>query len=77
MAYYSLEPWGEERADLRAGIIGAITANVWRGKDDPPVRPADLVPDFLGERKQQERVGAVQRLLAWARRIGGANAKEG
>lgn len=27
IAYWNIEPWGEERADLRAGIIAATVAN--------------------------------------------------
>ena len=30
MVYYELEPFGEERADLRAGIVASTVANVNR-----------------------------------------------
>jgi len=47
-AYYRLEPFGEERADLRTGILAALIANVNR---DPkqrkkPYEPADFMPTF-------------------------------
>lgn len=45
MAYYSLEPFGEERADLRAGIISSTIANVNRGKHKP-FKPTDFMPKF-------------------------------
>lgn len=49
MAYASLEPFGEERADLRAGIICSVMANL---QSDPkkrkkPFTPVDFMPDFL------------------------------
>lgn len=46
MAYYTLEPWGPERADLNAGIIAAMIANVNRGHGSKPVSPADLMPKY-------------------------------
>lgn len=46
MAFARLEPFGEERADLRAGIIAATVANVNRGKKDKPLRAQDFMPKF-------------------------------
>ena len=34
--YYQIEPWGEDRADLRAGIVASTLHNVyaaWVGSD--------------------------------------------
>jgi len=49
MAYDQIEPFGESRADLRAGIIAATTANVWRGDDVEPFEPSDFMPVFSAE----------------------------
>lgn len=51
MVYARLEPFGEERADLRAGIIAATLANVNR---DPkvkrePWRADEFMPSFEPE----------------------------
>lgn len=44
MVFFSIEgPIGEERADLRAGIIASTLANVNRGKGKP-FRPTDFMP---------------------------------
>jgi hypothetical protein len=48
MAYYELEPFGEERADLRSAIVASTVANAHR---DPkrrrkPFRPLDFMPRF-------------------------------
>jgi hypothetical protein len=43
---YLQDPWGEERADLRAGIIAATIANVHRGKDTEPYKAADFKPNY-------------------------------
>jgi hypothetical protein len=32
-AYHNLEPWGEQKADVRAGIIASTIANVNKGKN--------------------------------------------
>jgi len=43
MAYYEIEPWGEERADIRQAITSALIANQYRGKNQRPYK----VQDFL------------------------------
>lgn len=43
-AYFQMEPWGEERADLRAGIVSSTLANIHRGRDTPAYSPADFMP---------------------------------
>lgn len=50
IAYDALEPIGEQRADLRAGIISATVANCHRAKGDP-FKPSDFMP-FLDKPKQ-------------------------
>ena len=32
-AYHNLEPWGEQKSDVRTGIIASTIANVNRGKN--------------------------------------------
>lgn len=47
VAYSTLEPFGEVRADLRAGIVASAIVNVHRGKKSDPVsKPTDFMPDF-------------------------------
>lgn len=55
MAYYELEPFGEERADLRAGIVASTVANSrMRGKNDNKTyQPKDFLPKF-GESKEKQ-----------------------
>lgn len=44
--YFALEPFGEERADLRAGIVASVIANVNRDpkKRKEPYAPLDFMP---------------------------------
>lgn len=51
-AYYHLEPFGEERADLRSGIVASTIANVNRGKDVKPFSPADFM--LFKPKKEEE-----------------------
>jgi hypothetical protein len=45
--YHRIEPFGEERADLRAGIIAATVANcLARGKGKPAFRPDAFMPKY-------------------------------
>jgi hypothetical protein len=50
-----VEPFGEERADLRAAIIAATVANTARDpkKHKKPFKPVDFMPDFGREKKKQ------------------------
>jgi hypothetical protein len=50
-AYFSIEPFGEERADLRMGILASLIANVHRDrkKKFEPFTPADFMPGFGDE----------------------------
>ena len=50
MAYYAIEPFGEERDDLRTGIIASTMANSWRGKGQKSMQPADFMPRFDGKK---------------------------
>jgi hypothetical protein len=46
MAFYVVEPFGEEHADFRAGVIASVTANHSMSPPDKPRRPSD----FFGSR---------------------------
>ena len=48
IAYYGLEPFGEERSDLRAGIVAATVANVNRDakRRRDAFRPEEFMPKF-------------------------------
>lgn len=56
LAYYQIEPFGEERADLRAGIVASVTANANRDADKrpEPYSPADFMPRFDREDEEPE-----------------------
>ncbi len=44
MVVYSIEPFGDERADLRAGIVASTVVNVNRGKRGHRAKPTDFMP---------------------------------
>ncbi len=46
MAYFQLDPFGEERADLRAGIVASTVANSQRGRKGVAFKPKDFMPKF-------------------------------
>jgi len=62
-AYYKLEPWGEDREDLRMGIISSTIANVNRGKGGRTYKPSDFIPKFDRPRQTwQEQLKVVEML---------------
>lgn len=52
VAMYRIMPFGEERSDLRAGIIASTTANVMRGKGGKVFSPSDFMPNFEPKKPQ-------------------------
>lgn len=47
MAFYTIEPFGPERADMNAGIIAATIANCHRDpKLSNPAEPKDFMPQY-------------------------------
>jgi hypothetical protein len=76
-SYSQVEPFGDERADLRMGILASVIANVNRSsKHKPtPYKPADFIPDFSGVRAAKpvtdkstwERIKATARSMAAAK----------
>jgi len=47
-AYFALEPFGEEQAWLRTGILTSVLANIYRdtSKRGAPFTPSDFVPHW-------------------------------
>ena len=63
LAFFQLEPWGEERADLRAGIIASTIANVNRSpKRKKAYEPKEFMPQFDAEPEDAETT--AMRLMA-------------
>lgn len=51
MEFSRLEPWDEERADLRAGIVAHVVASVNGVKGS---KPSDYMPKFGGPEVPEE-----------------------
>lgn len=54
MAYYALEPFGEERGDMRAGIVASTLYNVHRGKNTRAATPEDFMPKYGREEAEDQ-----------------------
>lgn len=56
-AYYSLEPFGDERADLRSARICQVLAEINRDKKrrSKPFTIQDFMPDFVSEDVDEHR----------------------
>jgi len=68
----SIEPRGEVRADLRAGIAAAAAANPWRPKNRQPYKPIDFMPKFGSQKKQRQSPAEMKAILReYTLRLGG------
>jgi hypothetical protein len=66
-AYYDLEPWGEDRADVRAAIQGARVVQALTGQDQ------DLeafMPSFEPDDETLEAAAAMSNLERLAHALG-------
>lgn len=55
MAYHSLEPFGELRADYRAALIAQTIANVNRSKGQDPYKLEDFLINFEGQEEKPQQ----------------------
>jgi hypothetical protein len=63
-ALFRSNPWGEQRADLRAGIIASAVANsMAKKRDGTAFKPKDFMP-YLDLEKDNEADSLSRRLRA-------------
>ena len=64
VAFYELDPWTEDRADLRAGIVASTVANCHSTKGK--FRPRDFMVDY---EKRHREPKTPEQLKELAKRI--------
>ncbi len=64
MAYYQLDPFGNVREDLQAGIVASTIANVNRGKNDKAFQPSDFMPFMEKPEQTVDDMKAVMDAIA-------------
>lgn len=65
IAFANVEPFGEDRADLRAGIIASTIANANRDPDKrkKPFTPAEFMPDFEVKPEEKQQTWQDQKMI--------------
>lgn len=78
MAYYNLNPFGEERADTRAGIVASTVAEVNRNrkKRGKPYGPQDFMIDYGKRRKRQTVADQIKLAEMLTAAFGGQDLRE-
>ena len=61
MTWYGIEPFGEQRADLRAAIVAAVVSNRWRNKHEKALRPLDFMPFYKKRQQTPDEMRSVLR----------------
>lgn len=74
-AFYQIEPWGDYRADLRAGIVASTVKNIqaWYAGDAQDWQPIDFMP-YVDQRIREapealpetEQTLSDEELAVWA-----------
>ncbi len=75
LAYYSLEPFGEERADYRSAIIACTFANVMRTKTSHSSKVEDFMPKF--GQKTEQNAKSMEKAFALFANLHNARIKKG
>ncbi len=75
MAYYQLEPFGEERADLRAAIVAKTIADVNTPKGARRAKLTEFMPRFEREEQTVEQQISIAAMLTAA--FGGKDERHG
>ena len=78
MAYAAIEPFGEERADLRAGIISATIANCHSRKKGAPAFKVDqFMPKFKPPVRKWPTADELVQKMKWLNQLYGGKVKRG
>ena len=62
-AYCSIDPIGEERADLRMGILASVINNRWRNKNETAAQPIDFMPFYRVPDQEPEEMKRTLRSI--------------
>jgi hypothetical protein len=72
-AYFALEPWGEDRQDLRFGTLISYMVGMMMPDGKKPPDPMSIFPDYSGDRaraaaaeRAEKRRAAKARFGLWA-----------
>lgn len=68
--YYQLEPWGEERADLRSAIVARTSLLPHLKPHAKPPGIDDFMPDFDGSRTDAKPPQSDDQMMAVLRGFG-------
>lgn len=63
MGYARLEPFGEDRDDLRMGIIASTIANANRGKGGKAFTPQQFMPQYEEETEEDAQARLVTQAM--------------
>jgi hypothetical protein len=64
MAYYQIEPWGEERADLRSAIVASTVANAMAGRRSKKFKPKDFMPFYESAQTPRDHQRILETMAA-------------
>jgi hypothetical protein len=68
MAFYAMEPFGEMRGDLQAGIVASTVVNMFGDRKGKAVNPGDFVlfQDKTDDRRPKTGKELYQQFRSWA-----------
>lgn len=81
IAYAELEPFGEERADVRMAIqtaaLGNIFFQLWTGKEEAPFKVEDFMPKFEMQEpiSKEDAIAAIDAMMTALVHATGGNKK--
>lgn len=65
IAYHRLEPFGQVRDDLRAGVVASVVANTHRSRGTKTFQPGDFVLKFGKRRVRRDPLQMEREMKAF------------
>lgn len=72
LAYYEMQPFGDDREDLRAAVQTSTLANIHRKKGAKPIKPEDVFSNLKRHRREQTSEEMKAACMAWNSLLGGS-----
>ena len=64
MAYHAVEPFGQHRTDLMAGIVAAANESVWTSAESATPDPYKFIPGYDDGEATEEDIAAAAMAMA-------------
>ena len=67
MALWKIDPWGEQRADLRNALLCTVMVNMWKGEKGRDAKVTDFM--LFADDKPRGQDPTREQAIGWAKAL--------